>query len=90
MAKQSSAQKRHKQSLKKRTRNRQIRATVKSVTKDVRTAIEEKNAEKVGELLKTAASVIARSGSKGVYHKKTVSRKVSRLAKAANKAAAAK
>ena len=88
MAKQSSAQKRHKQSLKKRIRNRHIRATVKSVTKDVRSAIEEKSGEKIGELLQEAASVIARAGSKGVYHKKTVSRKISRLSKAAHKAAA--
>lgn len=87
MAKQSSAQKRHKQSLKKRIRNRHVRANVKSVTKDVREAIEEKSGEKVAELLTTAASVIARAGSKGVFHKKTVSRKISRLARAAHKAA---
>ena len=90
MAKQSSAQKRHKQSLKKRIRNRHVRATVKSATKDVRAAIDEGRIEKVAELVSEAASVIARAGSKGVYHKKNVSRKISRLARAAHKAASAK
>lgn len=89
MAKQSSAQKRHKQSLKKRLRNRHVRATVKSVTKDVRTAIDDGKTDKVGELLSQAASVIARAGSKGVYHKKNISRKISRLSRAAHKAATA-
>lgn len=82
--------KRHKQSLKKRARNRHIRSTVKTAVKDVRTAIDERAAGKAAETLSEAVSVIQRAGSKGVLHRKTVARKVARLSKAVHKAAAAK
>lgn len=90
MSKTSSAAKRHKQSLKRRARNRHIRSTVKSAVKDVRTATAEGNAEAAREVLSSAVSAIARAGSKGVLHKKTVARKVARLSKAVHKAAAKK
>ena len=89
MAKLRSAAKRHKQSLKRRARNRHVRSTIKSAVKEVRAGIAE-NSEKTAEMLRTAASVIARAGSKGVLHRKTASRKIARLAKAARKAAAGK
>ncbi len=89
MAKISSAAKRHKQSLVRRTRNRHIRATVRSVVKKVQTAIEE-SAANTPEVLSEAVSKIAGAASKGVLHKKTASRKISRLAKAAHKAGKAK
>ncbi len=82
--------KRHKQSLKRRIRNRHIRSTVKTAVNEVRAAIDEHVVEKAGEALSHAVSVIQRAGSKGVLHKKTVARKVARLAKAVHKAAAAK
>jgi small subunit ribosomal protein S20 len=82
LARIKSGIKRHKQSLKARARNRHVRSTVKTAVKDVRSGI----AEGAGEKSK-AASVIERAGSKGVLHKKTASRKVSRLAKAVHKAA---
>jgi len=87
LSKSKSAAKRHRQSIKKRIRNRHIRSTVKTAVKEVRTAVSEKNA---GEILSNASSVIARAGSKGVLHKKTVARKVSRLAKAVHKASVKK
>jgi len=85
LAKLASAMKRHKQSLKRRARNRHVRSTVKTVVKEVRAGIEE-GAEKGAQLLLQAASIIAKAGSKGVIHKKTASRKISRLAKAVHKA----
>jgi small subunit ribosomal protein S20 len=85
LAKLASAVKRHKQSLKRRARNRHVRSTVKSSVKEVREALAE-NVEKSAELLGKASSVIARAGAKGVLHKKTASRKISRLAKAVHKA----
>ena len=87
MARIKSAVKRHKQSLKRRARNRHVRSTLKTAIKDVRSEIVEGTAEKCAELMRNAASVLARAGSKGVLHKKTASRKVSRLAKAVHKAA---
>lgn len=90
MGKLKSGIKRHKQSIKRRIRNRHIRSTVKSAVKEVRAAIEDHAVEKVGEVLSKAVSVIQRAASKGVLHRKTVARKVARLSKAVHKAAAAK
>ena len=86
MARIKSAVKRHKQSLKRRARNRHVRSTLKTAIKDVRSEIVEGTVEKCAELMRSAASVLARAGSKGVLHKKTASRKISRLAKAVHKA----
>ncbi|HEX2719985.1 MAG TPA: 30S ribosomal protein S20, partial [Candidatus Deferrimicrobium sp.] len=60
---------------------------VKTAIKDVRSNIAEGVGEKSADLLRKATSVLERAGSKGVLHKKTASRKVSRLAKAVHKAA---
>ena len=87
MGKSKSAAKRHRQSLKRRVRNRHIRSTVRSAVKEVRAVVEERSAANAGETLSKAASIIARAGSKGVLHKKTVARKVARLSKAVHKAA---
>lgn len=86
MGKSKSAAKRHRQSLKKRIRNRHIRSTVKTAVKEVRAALAE-GAGTVGETLSKAVSIIARAGSKGVLHKKTVARKVARLSKSVQKTA---
>jgi len=87
LGKSKSAAKRHRQSLKRRVRNRHIRSTVRSAVKEVRAVVEEGSAANAGETLSKAASIIARAGSKGVLHKKTVARKVARLSKAVHKAA---
>lgn len=87
--KQSSEEKRHKQSLKRRARNRHVRSSVKTVVKEARAAIAQ-GADRSGEAMTRAASVIAKAGAKGVLHKKTAARRIARLAKAAHKAAAGK
>jgi len=89
LGKLSSGVKRHKQSLKRRARNRHVRSTMKSAVKEVRAQIQEKG-EKSAEALRNAASVIARAGAKRVLHKKTASRKIARLAAAVHKATAKK
>lgn len=89
MSKSKSAAKRHKQSIQRKIRNRHIRSTVKSVVKEVRAHLSE-GAEKGGKVLSEASSVIARAGSKGVLHKKTVARKIARLSKAVHKSVAGK
>ncbi len=90
MAKSKSAIKRHKQSLKRRARNRHVRSSVKSAIKDVRSALGTGSGEEAGKALTKAASVISRAGSKGVLHKKNVARKVARLSRAIHKASADK
>ena len=88
MARIKSAIKRHKQSLKRRARNRHVRSSVKSAIKEVRSALENTGAEEAGKLLFQAVSVLSRAGSKGVLHKKNVARKVGRLSRAVHKATA--
>ena len=48
---------------------------------------EEKDVEAAKVALKEAISVINKAGSKGVYHKNTCARKISRLTKAVNEIA---
>ena len=51
------------------------------------TAVAEKNVEAAKAALHTAIVEISKAGSKGVYHKNTCSRKISRLTKAVNEIA---
>lgn len=88
MAKTKSAIKRHKQSLKRRARNRHVRSSVKTAIKEVRSALETQGPAEADKVLSKASSVIHRAGSKGVLHKKNVARKVARLSLAIRKAAA--
>ncbi len=88
MANHKSALKRSRQSLIRRMRNRTSMTRVKSVVKDVRLAVAEKPAETVTEKLNLAKSVIDKAAKKGVVHKRTASRKISRLSKLANTLAA--
>ncbi len=68
----------------KAARNKAIRSKVKTAVKKVDAAIAQKDAETAKTALRAAIVEITKAGSKGVYHKKTVSRKISRLSKAVN------
>ena len=72
---------------KKTERNKAIRSKVKTYVKKVNAAIESGDKAAAAQALVEATSVISSASSKGVYHKSTASRKVSRLAKAVNKMA---
>ena len=65
-------------------RNKSIRSEVKTATKKVEAAVAANDKAAAVEELKNATSVIEAAGSKGVYHKNNVARKVSRLAKLVN------
>ncbi len=88
MANHKSALKRSRQSLIRRLRNKTSLTRVKSVVKDVRLAVSEKQAETVTAKLDLAKSVIGKAAKKGVLHKRTAARKISRLSKLANTLAA--
>jgi small subunit ribosomal protein S20 len=77
-----SAKKRVKQSESKHERNVARKSAIKTATKKVMAAVEEQDVAQMKELLKDAESKLARAKGKGVLHKNTVARKVSRLAKA--------
>ena len=85
MGKIASGIKDHKQSMKRRRRNRHVRSTIKTSIKTAREELKE-SVEKGAKAFDKTASVIARAGSKGVIHKKTASRKIARLAVAIHKA----
>jgi small subunit ribosomal protein S20 len=76
-----SAIKKHRQSLKRKARNMHVRSTLKSLAKDLNSAIEEKDSAKSKEFLKTMISTLDKAASKGIIHKKTASRSISRLSK---------
>ena len=68
----------------KAARNKAIRSRVKTFVKKVDAAITAGDKAASQAALLAAISEIDKATSKGVYHKKTASRKVSRLSKAVN------
>ena len=79
MAEHKSALKRARQNEKRRLRNKSTKTRVKSIVKSVRLSVSEKSKEAVLSELITAQSIIDNAAKKGVIHKKTASRKISRL-----------
>ena len=84
MANHKSAIKRARQSEEQRVRNRSRKTRMKNVIRDLEEVIAGKSPEKAAEQLKKAVSVIAKTASKGVVHKNTASRKISRLTRGVN------
>ena len=87
MANIKSAKKRILVNQTKAERNKAIKSSVKTAVKKVRVPIEAQDKEAAKAALLNATTVIDKAASKGVYHKNTASRKVSRLAKAVNEIA---
>ena len=81
MANIKSAKKQAKQSEARRKINLARKTAVKTASKKVLMALEENNVTSATDLLKVAESQLARAQGKGVFHKRTASRKISRLAK---------
>lgn len=82
MANHKSAKKRAKQSQVRRMRNRSVKTSLKTLEKNLRTAKEA--GETTDELIKQTQSAIHKAAKKGIIHKKTASRKISRLYKFVN------
>ena len=84
MANHKSALKRARQNEIKRIRNKSVKTRVKSIVKDVRLSVSENSKEAALKKLEMAKSNIDRAAQKCVIHKKTASRKISRLSKLVN------
>ena len=84
LANHKSAEKRARQNEKRRLRNKAVKTRVKHVTKEVRLASAEKSKEAAKTKLDAAQSLIDKAVKKGVIHKKTAARKISRLSKLVN------
>ncbi|MGH7934969.1 MAG: 30S ribosomal protein S20 [Candidatus Binataceae bacterium] len=76
-----SSQKRHRQSLKKRERNRAIKTRVRTVTKSALEAIEGNDAAVAQKQLRAAVKVLYKAASKGTLKRNTAARKVARLSR---------
>lgn len=86
MAQHRSAEKRARQALKRRDRNRAVRSRVRGSTRAVRAALERGDVAAARTELRAAEKLIRSAASKGVVKKTTASRTVSRLAKAVHRA----
>jgi small subunit ribosomal protein S20 len=78
-----SAIKRVKTSAKKNTENTIIKSSLRTSIRKYKEAVEA-NDPQSAEMLKTTTKKIDQAASKGVIHKNTASRKISRLTKALN------
>ena len=87
MANIKSAKKRILVNRTKAERNKAIKSGVKTAVKKVNAAIEANDKAAAASALVAATTTTDKAASKGVYHKNTASRKVSRLAQAVNKMA---
>ncbi len=88
MANHKSAIKRARQNELQRLRNKGDRTKVKSIVKDLRSSVGEASGEETQVKLNAAQSIIDKASKKGVLHKRTAARKISRLTKLANSASA--
>ena len=84
MANHRSAEKRARQNEKRRLRNKAVRTRIKHITKNVRLSSGEASKEAALSKLNAAQSIIDKAAKKGVIHKKTAARKISRLSKLVN------
>ncbi|MBO5986389.1 MAG: 30S ribosomal protein S20 [Lachnospiraceae bacterium] len=87
MANIKSAKKRISVARENAERNKAIKSGVKTAIKKVFAAVESGDKEAAKAELANATKIIEMAGSKGVYHKNNVARKVSRIAKAVNEMA---
>ena len=88
MANHKSAAKRHLQSEKRRLQNRAARSALRTQIKKARADVQAGSVSTTDGSVKAAVQALAKAGSRGLMHKKTAARRISRLMKAANKAAA--
>ncbi|MDH3726335.1 MAG: 30S ribosomal protein S20, partial [Myxococcales bacterium] len=79
VANHASAKKRARQTIKRTARNRDIRTNVRTCVKRVRAAVAAGDANGAKKALVDAISKIDAAVSKGIYHRKTGSRHISRL-----------
>jgi small subunit ribosomal protein S20 len=85
VANHPSAEKRNRQRIKRTDRNRTQKSTVRTLVKKVREAVQAKDSAAAKTALQNAIVALDKAGTKGVFHKKTVSRRISRLASAVHK-----
>jgi len=81
LANHKSAKKRALQNEVRRLRNRSVKTRIKGIVKNVRASAAGEDTAQGPEQLKLAQSAIDKAAKKGVYHRKTAARKISRLSR---------
>ena len=76
-----SAQKRHRQNLKRQARNRAIKTRVRSTAKLALDAIEANDREAAAKSLREVMKVLDKAASKGTLSRNAASRKIARLSR---------
>lgn len=71
----------------KTLRNKMVKSRVKTLVKKVDAAVAAADKTAAAAALKNAVVAIDKAAAKGIFHKNTAARKVSRLSKAVNKIA---
>jgi small subunit ribosomal protein S20 len=84
LANHKSAVKRNKQNAVRSARNTHLRSTLRTFVKQVRLAVAGGDSEAAQAALQRAIPYIDKAATKGVIHKATASRKISRLNKLVN------
>jgi len=84
LANHKSALKRARQNEIRRIRNKSVKTRVKNIVKDLKLAIDGESKETVPEKLNAAKSAVDKAAKKGVLHRRTAARKISRLSRLAN------
>ena len=81
MANHKSALKRARQNKIRQIRNKTYKTRIKNIVKDVRAAASENASETALTNLNIAKSIIDKASKKGIIHRNTAARKISRLSK---------
>ncbi len=89
MANHPSAEKRNRQRIKRTDRNRSIKTQYRTLVKRVREAVANGDHGAANTALKAAIPALDQAVTKGVLHRSSASRSISRLTVAVNKIAAA-
>jgi small subunit ribosomal protein S20 len=84
LATHQSAIKRNRPAGRHRDFNNAVKSSIKTGVKGVWEAVETKNMDAAKAALDKAVPMIAKAAAKGAFHKKTASRKISRLTKRVN------
>ena len=90
MASHESALKAHRQNVKRREHNRQLRTRLRGALRDIRAAIDAGTSDDLRGALRKTVSLVDKMAGKGLIHRNTAARYKSRLvARVARKSAAA-
>jgi len=81
LANHASAIKRHRQSLKRRTRNRAAKSRLRALIRSVNEAVDAGDKAAAADKLQATSKALSKAASKGLLHSKNASRRTGRLAR---------